>query len=180
MEKEIRSIHTSEMRARNETTIAGYAAVFNSPSVDMGFIESIRPGAFRDHLSDDVRFLWNHDSNLPLGRTKNGSLRLWEDERGLQFELTVPDTTWGRDALESVRSGIVDQMSFGFQTLEDFWGNTQDGKRTRELIRVRLIEVSAVTFPAYVDTAAAVRAQQDNALKLLELKQKQIDLLRSV
>jgi hypothetical protein len=162
--REVRCVAAVELRAEQEEDgrpkISGYAAVFNSPSEDLGgFIEYIRPGAFRKTLKEgDQRALWNHDSNLVLGRRKAGTLALKEDEVGLQFTIYPPDTQAGRDALESIRRGDVDQMSFAFQVIREDW--KQEGEEImRGLNEVRLFEISPVTFPAYPQTSAFVRSK---------------------
>jgi len=152
-----------EIRAAGEDdgkTLAGYAAVFDSLSVEIwGFREKIAAGAFADSLAvDDIRSLWNHDTNWVLGRTVNGTLTLREDEQGLAFELTPPDTQMGRDALVSIRRGDVNQMSFGFATLEDKWDIDENEQYIRTLLRVKLYEISPVTFPAYTATSVGVRS----------------------
>lgn len=158
---EQRHAHIGDVEVREldgAPVIRGYAAVFNRMSQPLGqFVEQIAPGAFRDTVNEDVRALWQHDTSRVLGRTKNGSLKLWEDERGLGFELTPPDTQDGRDALTLIQRGDVDQMSFGFTVPQggDSW-KTGDGMPVRTLNTVRLIEVSPVTFPAYLDTSANV------------------------
>jgi HK97 family phage prohead protease len=148
-----------EVRADAEIpTIRGYAAVFNRMSQPLGnFMERIAPGAFADSLASDVRALWQHDTSRVLGRTKNGTLKIWEDERGLGFEVMPPDTQDGRDALALIARGDVDQMSFGFTVPNggDSW-QQDGGMPVRTLNRVNLIEVSPVTFPAYLDTSAQV------------------------
>lgn len=149
----------TELRATEDGVIEGYAAVFNELSVDLGgFREFIRPGAFAMAIQeDDVRALWNHDSSFVLGRSKSGTLELSEDKRGLRIKVTPPDAQWARDLRESIRRGDVDQMSFAFATVEDKWERT-DGQSTRELIQVRLFDVSPVTFPAYEGTSVSARA----------------------
>lgn len=150
-----------EMRAIDETGMrfSGYAAVFNSASRDLGgFVEYIKPGAFARSLAsrNKIMLLWNHDTSSPLASTRNGSLTLREDERGLYVEATLPDTTLGRDIAEQVRSGLTDSMSFGFQVKKDSW-NPAGNERTLE--DVALFEVSLVTSEAYAATAgtASVR-----------------------
>lgn len=154
-----------EMRAVDEgeektPTIEGYAAVFDSLSVELfGFREKIAPGAFAESVeSDDIRALWNHNTDYVLGRKKSGTLRLWEDENGLRFEVDAPETSWGRDALTTVRRGDVDQASFLFRTLEDDWTIDDNEQLIRTLRKVKLYEVSPVTFPAYPATQVGARA----------------------
>jgi HK97 family phage prohead protease len=142
-------------------TFVGYAAVFNSDSEPLPFIERIAPGAFQKSLNGrkrDIRMYVNHNSDMPLASMRSGTLRLSEDERGLRVEADLPNTTAGNDLRELLRTGVVDKMSFGFTVPRggDKW--SEDG-RTRELREVRLHEVSVVTgFPAYEATAAAVRS----------------------
>jgi len=140
--------------------ITGYAAVFGQMSEDLGgFRESIAHGAFAKTIKEsDVRALWNHDANYPLGRNKAGTLRLKEDKKGLAIEIDPPKTQWAADLMESIRRGDVDQMSFGFQTIKDKWESEDKSNVTRELQEVRLFDVSPVTFPAYPQTTVAVRA----------------------
>jgi uncharacterized protein len=155
-----------ELRADGEQgesqapALRGYAAVFDQLSVVLYgmFRERIERGAFAGTIGDDIRALWNHDSNLPLGRTKAGTLRLAEDSHGLRVEIDPPDTQAGRDAVESIRRGDVDQMSFMFDVLEDTWDQDGDGQLIRTLRKVKLYEVSPVTFPAYQGTSVSARA----------------------
>lgn len=140
--------------------LTGYAAVFDQLSVVLYgmFRERIARGAFASSLGDDIRALWNHDTNLPLGRSKAGTLRLEEDSHGLRVEIDPPDTQVGRDALESIRRGDVDQMSFAFDVLEDEWDQDDQQQLIRTLRKVKLYEVSPVTFPAYTGTTVSARA----------------------
>lgn len=163
---ERRNFHMNELRAITNSDglrkITGYAAVFDKLSEDLGwFREKIQPGAFAETIkTDDVRALWNHDSNFPLGRNRAGTLTLSEDEKGLKIEIDPPDTQWARDLMTSIDRGDVDQMSFGFQTLTDEW-NMVDGEDVRTLIKVRLFDVSPVTFPAYPDTEVGLRSLEE-------------------
>lgn len=139
--------------------LVGYAAVFNSVT-DIGwFREQIAPGAFADAVKeDDVRGLFNHDSNLILGRNKAGTLSLKEDRKGLYFEIDVPDTQVGRDVLTSVERGDVSGCSFAFMTLADEWDYSNEDSPLRTLKKVRLFDVGPVVYPAYADTSVAARS----------------------
>jgi len=143
-------------------TLTGYAAVFDTPSVDMGgWHEMVAPGAFADSLAagDDVRALYNHDPNIILGRTKSGTLRLQEDSTGLRVEIDLPDTEQARGIAASVERGDVDQMSFGFRTLKDKWWIDAKDQVVRTLEQVKLYDVSPVVYPAYPDTSISVRGE---------------------
>lgn len=162
-EKELRTYPMREIRAAGDgesPVISGHAAVFNQLSEDLGgFFEQVAPGAFANTIqSADVRALWNHNADFPLGRSKAGTLRLAEDEEGLAIEIDAPDTQWGRDLLTSMKRGDVDQMSFAFAVVKDAWEQV-GGKIVRTLLEVDLYDVSPVTYPAYPQTSAAVRSQ---------------------
>jgi HK97 family phage prohead protease len=158
---EIRTIAGGlEVRAQADqpATILGHAALFNSPSVFMGFRETIAPGAFADTLGGDIRALWQHDTTQVLGRTTAGTLRLWEDDQGLAFELDPPNTQTGRDAVTLIERGDVSQMSFGFNVPPggDSWSEDGDGVPLRTLRAVSLMEISPVTWAAYPQTGVGV------------------------
>jgi HK97 family phage prohead protease len=145
-----------EMRAEGDgRTFTGYAALFNQPSLPLPFTEYVRPGAFKRSLQSRNRMmlLWNHDTSNPLASTRNGSLKMVEDERGLKVTATLPQTTLGNDIAVLVRDGVIDSMSFGFSVKKDSW--SQDGQ-VRYLEDVTLYEVSLVSTPAYESTAGTV------------------------
>ena len=150
-------LKTAQRAADQPLTFEGYAAVFNTLSVSMwGFREKIAPGAFAASLGDDVRALWDHQTGMVMGRTKSGTLRLEEDGTGLQFENQPPLSA--AHQIESVQRGDVDQMSFGFRVLEDTWDMDSEEQIVRTLLKVKLYEVSYVTFPAYTATSAQQRS----------------------
>lgn len=145
--------------------ITGYAAVFDSETViggrEWGFREKIAKGAFTEALrTSDVRALFNHDEEYVLGRTKSGTLRLMEDERGLKVEIDPPDTQDAKDLIKRMQRGDIDQMSFAF-TMEggvQTWDETGD-MPLRIIEKVgELLDVSVVTYPAYPETEAAARS----------------------
>ena len=165
---EVREVQFSdiEMRQTEDSqsdmpmTFRGYAAVFNSPSEDMGFREYIKPGAFAKSLRsrNAIRMFLNHNSDIVLASTRAKTLRLVEDDRGLLVDADLPDTTAGRDLSVLLQRGDVDSMSFGFSVPPKGESWSDDGS-VRELHQVRLHEVSVVTgWPAYPATSATVRS----------------------
>jgi len=138
-------------------TLRGYAAVFNEASVPLPFIETIAPGAFRKTLSEtpDVRLLINHEG-LPLARTKNGTLTLTEDDRGLYMDAVIADTNEGRDLYKLVERGDVDQMSFAFRVIRQKY-NEDRSQRTLTEVSLADGDVSVVTYPAYPTTSVEAR-----------------------
>lgn len=162
MNKEIRSYEGSieiETRGDEPAKIVGHAAVFNKISENLGwFREIIRPGAFDSVMEDDVRALFNHDSNKVLGRTKSGTLSLEVDEQGLRYVINPPDTTIAKDLIKSIERGDINQSSFGFIVEKDEW-EEKEGEDLRIIHKFkRLFDVSPVTFPAYPDTDVAKRS----------------------
>ena len=166
-------LHDLEIRQEGDgMTLRGYAAVFNSPSQPLPFIETIQRGAFRDSLKsrNDIKLLWNHDTSVVLGSTRAGTLRLMEDERGLLVEADLPMTQAGKDAAISIQRGDVTAFSFGFRIPAggDEWANANE----RLLKRVNVHEVSVgVAFPAYTGTdgTANVRSMNELSEKILKL-----------
>ncbi|TNE60264.1 MAG: HK97 family phage prohead protease [Alphaproteobacteria bacterium] len=155
-DSEIRLSRNLEIRrAADKVTLVGYAAVFGSKSEDLGgFREVIRSGAFARSLAEnrDVYALADHDPAKRLGRTKNGSLRLHEDDKGLRVEIDLPGTPLGDQIGEEVRSGLLDAMSFGFNVRDQEWRD-ENNEALRVLTDVDLHEVSVVSFPAYKETS---------------------------
>jgi HK97 family phage prohead protease len=158
---------------KNETTIRGHAAIFNSLSEDLGgFREIIEPGFFRAALrkNPDVRLLFNHDENYVMGRTASGTLELREDNRGLHVFGTVDKTiSWVSDLRKSMQRGDIDQMSFAFTLTDegDDWAVTEDGVVIRTLRAdgaKELFDTSVVTYPAYKATEVSMRSLLESAI----------------
>ena len=146
-----------ELRAAGRK-LEGYAAVFDQPARIGGFAEIIKPGAFRATLETraDVLALVDHDPSRLLARTGSGTLRLAEDNRGLAFEIDVPDTQLGRDVLALAERRDLGGMSFSFRPKSQSW----PAPDRRELRAVELIEVSVVqAFPAYSATSVQARGR---------------------
>jgi uncharacterized protein len=165
--REQRTFDVSELRVKREDEkrkIVGHAAVFNVMGDGGWFREKIAPGAFASSIqSDDVRALFNHDPNFVLGRNRSGTLKLSEDERGLHIEIEPPDTQVARDLMVSLERGDISQMSFGFEVIKDSWERSTEGNNLdiRTLEKVRLWDVSPVTFPFYKETDVAVRSHEE-------------------
>lgn len=158
-------------------TLSGYAVKWEKKSHVLGyyykFREQFKKGAFADSLlKDDQRFLWSHDPSKVLGRTKNNTLRLMEDAIGLRFELDLPDTTLGDDAYKSIKRGDVDGVSFGFQMISHDLEEPEDDLPLRTVTKARLLEVSAVAFPAYPDSEVSARGYDPLKQKYEELRSK--------
>jgi HK97 family phage prohead protease len=137
-------------------TVHGFAAVYNVLSEDLGgYREQIAPGAFAGVLEGDVRALLNHDPNEVLGRTKSGTLRLHDEDRGLRFELDLPDSPLGQNIRESVRRGDLDGASFRFVVGDEDWdGDVRTVTRVEELL-----DASIATHPAYPEASIELRTR---------------------
>jgi HK97 family phage prohead protease len=160
-----------EKRGNEGEKIRGHAAVFDKWSEDLGgFREQIKPGAFTKALkASDVKALWNHDSNIVLGRTKSGTLKLEEDDKGLSVEITPP--SWANGYMETIKRGDVSEMSFAFIVGKDEWND--DGNQRTITEYDELLDVSPVTYPAYPQTSVKIRSLiekvgEERAINLLE------------
>lgn len=188
MDRDIRQVRSvpSEFQTRaDEQTgdlyISGYFSVFNSNyEIFEGATESIAPEAFDGALSDDIRCLIDHETRLVLGRNKSGSLTLKVDSRGLWGEVKInPKDQDAMNLYERVKRGDVDQCSFGFDILEEEFEDR--GTSVHWTIKkVRLFEVSVVTFPAYEETSVTARKQDLQAIKKREWEAEKNRLLRKL
>jgi len=175
-DREMRTFRLAELRVDDGGTdpeIVGRAVVYNEPSVDLGFIETIEPGFFEGALEGDTRALFNHDSNYVLGRTGPKTLELHDGAEGLDVRIRPPKTTLVNDlVLEPMRRGDIDQMSFSWLTKPDgdVW-RIEEGKMYRTLKRggcAELYDVSVVTFPAYPQTSVQVRSKMSELQSQLQ------------
>ena len=143
------------LRASGNRVMSGYVATFNEETNIGGFREKIAPGAFATSLDGkrDIVALLDHNPAVLLGRTSSGTLRLFEDTRGLKFELALPDTAAGRDLIALAERNDLGGMSFGFRAIDEAWNGD-----TRELRSVELHEISVVqSWPAYSQTTISLR-----------------------
>lgn len=157
--------------------IEGYFAVFGGKYwLWNEAYETIERGAFDGQTTGDVRALANHDTTIVLGRTTSGTLTLRQDERGLWGSILINQAD--QDAMnlyERVRRGDVSQCSFGFDILDQEMEMLQDGIAVWHIRKVKLYEVSVVTFPAYEETSVQARkAEYESA------REKKTNLWREV
>ena len=167
--RQARSLQTQFRAAEDngEKYIEGYFAVFGSVyELWPGASESIDPHAFDGALSDDIRALIDHETRLVLGRNKAATLELKVDERGLwgRIKLNQSDTD-AMNLYARVQRSDVDQCSFGFDILDEKTEYREDGSVHWTIMKVKLYEVSAVTFPAYEDTSIAARKKDYEQIK---------------
>jgi len=166
-----RRFHQGTCEIRNadtvNPTITGYAAVFYRAdeagtefSLGPDIVERIMPGAFDAIGADDVRALFNHDSNHVLGRSTSGTLKLSVDERGLRYDIDLPDTQLARDLRESISRGDISGSSFAFTIPEGGQEYREEGDHVvREVRAVTLYDVGPVTYPAYEASTSHARSE---------------------
>lgn len=169
--------HPMEVRESQEDNqpnkIVGYAAKFNSWSNDLGgFVERIAPTAFNKADMSDVRGLIDHDPSRILGRTVSGTLRLSVDDIGLRYEIDMPNTSYARDLMESMKRGDINQSSFAFRVnydnpdAEEWRFNEQTGVYERTINEFSgIFDVSPVTYPAYPSTESVVSQRSLDKVK---------------
>lgn len=170
IEKEVRfasfEVRQAEETDKNEMILEGYAVVFGSETYigdnEYGFYEEVAPGAFEGANLKDVPLKYNHnDSFLILARTRNDSLQLTVDEKGLYIRAKLIDTTTNKDIYKMVKSGLLDKMSFAFTVSDETVDDTEKGFAKRTITKIdRLFDVSVVDVPAYDQTSIYARCQK--------------------
>ena len=162
--KEIRKLDMqfrAEDTEDNKMEIKGYAAVFNSPET-YDYTEVIAPTAFDSADMSDVVLRYNHNDNfMVLARTRNKSLNLNVDEKGLFIDATLQDDiSEHRDIFNAIKSGLIDKQSFAFIVDEDEYDYDTD---TRTITRIgKVFDVSVVDQPFYNDTDVSVARNQND------------------
>lgn len=161
--------------------VTGAGAVYNKRSLDLGgFVEIIREGAFTRSLEEgrEIKSYFNHDPNQVLGTTESDPpLNIEDGKRGLNYEVEIPDTSYGRDLRENLKRKNVKGSSFQFKTIEDNWYKDDEGVTVRELVEATLFEVGPVSDPAYLVANSELRTLQDKKSEFesrdAEIKQKE-------
>jgi HK97 family phage prohead protease len=179
--KELRAGLPVEIREVGEAIrVSGYAAVFNSETVIGGYFrEKIAPGAFSEAVArDDVVFLINHEG-LPMARTRSGTLKIKEDERGLFMEADLdPTDPEVQRIVPKMKRGDLDKMSFAFFPEAQEWDESGDIP-LRTIKKAGLADVSIVTFPAYNDTEIGLRSLGEHrSAKIKQLGDSTVTRLR--
>lgn len=158
-----------EMRALDnedgKMIIEGYAITYDQPATHVygnrKFTEVIKRGALDDTDMEDVPLRYNHnDTWCIMARTRNKSLQLIKDERGLKIVAELIDTQSNRDIYKSIREGLIDKMSFAF-TVSDMGDKWEygDEETVREVTAIRkLYDVSVVDTPFYDTTSVYSRS----------------------
>ena len=167
--KEIRNyqIGTVEIRTDEEAgkkLIRGYAVEWDKLSLDLGwFREKIDRHAFDKSLQDgNQKAYWNHNTDLVLGSTKSGTLKLEADNRGLYYEIDAPDSPAGENARVAIERGDVDGTSFGFWPTRVEWDETDPENPIRTILEGVLDEISPTPRPAYEGaSSASYRSTED-------------------
>lgn len=180
------SIETREAHDSDKHTIIGHPIVYNSKTAigDMWY-ETISQGALDDCDLKDVMLLMNHDRNaFPLARsrnnTANSTMRLSIENDGLHIEADIDKTNpRGAELLSAVTRGDITGMSFGFVVAEDEWSDLEAEMPTRTIKKIsKVVEVSAVTNPAYETTEISSRSL-DNAREALESEKHAMEIAKS-
>ena len=157
--------------------IEGYASVFDSETIigseEFGFYERIEKGAFDGADMRDVPLKYNHSDAVPiLARTRNKSLSLSVDEKGLFIRAELLDTQDGADMYKRIKAGLIDKMSFAFTVKDEAVEFKKGEKCPHRIIKRfdRIFDVSVVDTPAYEDTSIYARS-----LELAEAWEKPVE-----
>lgn len=166
--------------ADGEIYLEGYFAVFNrNYEIFPGATESISPGAFDGSINDDVRALYNHNSDIVLGRTSAGTMELRQDAHGLWGRVKINrDDTDAMNAYRRIQRGDITGCSFGFDIEAQVAEYRDDGTVHWTITSIApLYEVSPCTFPAYADTTVVARKRDLDEIKRKKLEVRKQELI---
>lgn len=185
MQKNKKEIRLLDVRAseNEEMTIEGYAVIFDSPATHC-WTESVDKNAFDNCDMTDVCMKYNHEDNfLLLARTRNKSLELIVDEKGLKIKAKLIDTSSNRDIYKSIQAGLLDKMSFAFTVAKDEWDYETN---TRTILEIdKLFDVSVVDVPFYDSTEIFARSKleyetEKQKYENLKLEKKKLLILTEI
>lgn len=169
---QMHDIQTREADSDNPH-VEGYFAVFGDVyEVWDGVTESIAPGAFTGSISQDVRALYNHNTDVVLGRTSAGTLRLRQDERGLWGDIEINrEDTEAMNVYRRIKRGDITGCSFGFEIESERYDQKEDGSVHYTIEKVNpLYEVSPCVFPAYEATRISARGNNLDEIRKRSLQ----------
>lgn len=181
MKTEIRKIEfeveIEEREENDKPQLSGYAIKWGALSQRMwGFQEKFEKGAFSRSLKEQkVLMFWNHNRNVLLGNTESKTLRLEEDEKGLRFEVDLPDTQAAKDVRALIKRKDVKGMSFGFYPRKQEWDETDPKRIIRTIKEADLFEVSPTHSPAYLQTKVTARDENGEDKAYEEYKKRQAE-----
>ena len=160
-DREYRNIGTFALNGDNDSMVEGYASTFERYLLgrfnDVDYFERIDPHAFDECDLSDVIFLRDHEGRV-LARTRNRSVTLWVDDKGLANRTDLSLTEASRAMLEDIKVGNYTQMSFSFKVAEG--GDFLDSDNTRVITRIKKVyDISAVAFPANPTTGIGISAR---------------------
>lgn len=175
---EVRAVDNDEKKM----LVEGYAIIFDKPAThqygNRKFTEIIKRGSLDKTDMKDVPLRYNHnDTWLIMARTRNKSLRLVVDDKGLKVEAELLDTQSNRDAYKSIQAKLIDKMSFAFRVADggDTW-TFGEKETTREVTNIaKLYDVSVVDTPFYDSTSIYTRS-----FELLDSEEKRLDGLNEI
>lgn len=165
-DKEMRSVEFRASEEEGKMILEGYPVVFNQETLigdkEWGWYEIIDKKALEGADLSDVPLKYNHgDSKGILARTRNGSLKLTVDSKGLKMRAELIDTTDNIDIYKCVKSGLLDKMSFAFNVLEDNVEQKVGDIPRRTITKIgRLFDVAVVDLPAYDQTSIYARSKE--------------------
>lgn len=168
---------TRDNESLDDMTIEGYFALYEQETeLWEGSFEIISKGAFDNTLNNDIRALWNHNTQYVLGRSTSGSLEIKADDKGLFGIIKLPKTQYAQDLHELVKRGDVDQCSFGFNILDEDLEELASGGYRWRINEIDLHEISVVTFPAYENTSVQARSKEVEKIQERKLQEKRTEL----
>lgn len=170
-DKEVRLVELRSVEGQEETmTIEGYAVIFENPTTHYEYTEIVDKNAFNNCNMQDVCMKYNHLDTFPiLARTRNHSLELTVDDKGLKIRASLINTTNNRDIYEMIKNNLLDKMSFAFHVSKHEW---DDNTNTRRILEIdKLFDVSVVDVPFYDSTEVYARNLKDFKDEVEEKKQ---------
>ena len=188
------AVVSDEAAEQEKKIVRGYASVFNHPYTlyedrDMVIQEQVSETAFNDADMGDVILQYNHEGRV-FARTKNGTLTVTPDKKGLAIQADLGGTTIGEQLYEEIRGGYTTQMSYGYTVNGAEWSKREleDGRilELRTITSIdKVYDVSAVSIPANDATSISVRNLSDGVieeikaerLKALELRRRKTMML---